>query len=137
MNYNRLIINYYMDNGVRKTLKLPFSKITSPNIINQVAISRYKKSTSYYSSITKSLKRSYNVTISGVIMDDMSRMDELINIISPVEFKTLNQYIDALQNLEPIINYSFHPRSGTIAITKISIDSIGITRNFTIEGIHL
>lgn len=133
MTYKRLIIRHYIKNGVKTELKLPFATITSPNLSHVINTSKYRSGTEYKNNIIKQINRSYPITISGVIQDDRSSLD--INGDLPVEdYKTLEQYIEAINSLEPIVNFSFYPRSGTILITGIDIDSYGIVRNYKIEG---
>lgn len=138
MEYNRLKLRYYLDGTTKKELRLPFAYLTSPNISSTVNIGKYKDVNSkYYATFSKSINRSYNITISGIIADDAVMVHELQDMIAPADYKTLEQYITAIRNLESSVNFSFKPWGGTILITNIYIATIGIKREFKIDGVRL
>lgn len=137
MTYNRLIMRYYLKAGVKTELKLPFANFSDISINNSIAMNKYKHSNSkYYSTHVKNINRSSNFTIKGVITDDLSVIDK-IGDIPDTEYKTLQEYIDALNNLESKVNYTFNSNSGTLIIQSIYISSVGYTREFEITGIKL
>jgi len=69
-------------------------------------------------------------------MDDIIGQSELSGIDSN-QYKTLQQYIDALMTLQPIINFTFDTIGGTMVIDEIIVDSEGETRNYEIRGYRI
>jgi len=137
MTYNRLKIKNYIDGGVKKELKLPFASFSDVNITNGISINKFKhSSTSYKSTHIKNINKSSNFTITGKLIDDRS-VNDMIADIPVIEYKTLQQYIDAVNNLESTVNYTFGANSGTLIIQSIYVSSVGISRDFEITGIKL
>jgi len=133
MTYNRLALRHYTDGDVKKVLRLPFADISSPSISNTVDIKKFKKTAVYYPVPIKSLSRRYNITITGVLKDDAVSY-ELDGLIPDTDYMTIEEYKLALENLDPVITYTFDTRTGSMLINSIFVESFGLTRKFRIEG---
>lgn len=135
--YRRLKLFYFLnESGINEELKLPFCSVfNETGISNSSFISKYKYQTGKYkSSILKQINRRSSVTIKGIICNDSLLKDHLPNMGLNYEYKTLDYYLYAIGNLNPTIMYVFDGSTGVLNIESISVDSIGITRNFEITG---
>lgn len=135
--YRRLKLFYFLNElGINEELKLPFCSVfNETNISNSSFVSKYEyQSGKYKSSILKQVNRRSPITIKGIICDDLLFKDHLPNMGLNYEYKTLDYYLYAINNLYPTVMYAFDGSTGVLNIESLSIDSIGVTRNFEITG---
>ena len=134
-SYQRLRLRYYTDsNGINQELKLPFCEtIDNTDFNNNITIKKFKSGSLYSSTHIKRIERRSPMTLKGIIMDDIIGQSELSGI-NVSQYKTLQQYIDALMSLQSIINFTFDTIGGTMVIDEIIVDSEGEVRNYEIRG---